>query len=100
LAGDPGGLTNWFTLEWGATNNVAKWDAPDVVQLMSAAAIMADQEARAEIYKEVDRIVNEELPMVRMVRGFDLVGVNTRVANFVWSKSYWFAPNLWFVYGG
>jgi peptide/nickel transport system substrate-binding protein len=99
LAGDPGGLANWFTLEWGATNNVSKWDAPEVAAMMEEAAKMADDEARGAIFREVDRIANAEVPYIRMIRGYDMMGINSRVANFVWDKSYWFWPNLWFVYG-
>ena len=107
IAGDPGGLTNWFTIEWvdrdGApylmTNNISHWDTSEVVALMQDAAVIADDAQRGELYKEVDRTVNAEVPFVRMILGYDMMGINSRVGNFVWDKSYWYWPNLWFVYG-
>lgn len=54
----------------------------DVAALMREGRVTLDQEARAEIYREVGRLMREELAWIPLYQAQDLYGVNERLLGF------------------
>lgn len=60
---DPdGNLFNYFTLE--GPNNFAGWQNEQVDKLLKDARTTLDQQERAELYQEAQRIIAEEAPLI------------------------------------
>lgn len=54
----------------------------EVAALMREGRVTLDQEARAEIYREVGRLMREELAWIPLYQAQDLYGVNERLVGF------------------
>lgn len=57
-------------------------DIPEVEELMLEGRVTLDQDARAEIYQEVGRIMRDSLAWIPLYQAQDLYGVNARLSGF------------------
>jgi len=71
------------------------WDDPEIKELFDRAGATADVDERREIYNEIQRRVNEELPILPMVKFLGVTAVNNRVSGFN-EDSLWHMHHPWF----
>ena len=57
-------------------------DIPEVAELMLEGRVTLDQDARADIYQEVGRIMRDSLAWIPLYQSQDLYGVNARLSGF------------------
>ena len=57
-------------------------DDPAVEELMLEGRVTLDQDARAELYQEVGRLMRENLAWIPLYQAQDLYGVNARLSGF------------------
>ena len=63
--------------------NRTYWENEEVNDLLDRAQLSADQDERAQLYKEAQVIIHEEAPMVNLVHSTPLVAARSEVKNFI-----------------
>ncbi|MBI3942320.1 MAG: ABC transporter substrate-binding protein [Chloroflexi bacterium] len=71
------------------------WDDPKVTDLFTKAQVTPDEKARRAIYDQIQQMVNDELPILPVVKFLGAVAVNNRVQGFN-EDSQWLIYNPWF----
>lgn len=80
--GDYGLYPLFHTLAHGRPGNRSFYSNPEVDKLLDKARTSIDQEERMQAYSEVQRIVQEEVPIITMVYTNQNVGMQKYVKNF------------------
>ena len=80
-----------MTCDKGCTSNYCN---PRVEELFAQGRSISDEKRRHEIYDEIQRIVNEELPILPMMKFVGVTGVNKRVSGFN-EDALWMMHNPW-----
>lgn len=66
---DPGYWFNWFTCEQVGAWNYWKWCNEEYDRIHAAAALTVDIDERAEMYVELQRLIDEDIPAVWLTHG-------------------------------
>ncbi|MGL5541731.1 MAG: ABC transporter substrate-binding protein [Fusobacteriaceae bacterium] len=71
----------------GAAGNRSFYNNPEYDSLVDQARIEIDYEKRNEIYKKAQEILEEDLPIIPIIRKNELIGMKNNISNFI------FRPN-------
>lgn len=71
----------------GAAGNRSFYSNPEYDKLAEQGRLETDMEKRAEIYREAQAILEEDLPLIPILRKNELVGMRKNITNFI------FRPN-------
>lgn len=94
--GDPDNFLNLLSSDQIEQSlNSAKYSNPQVDELIKQGATCMDKEKRIQIYKELQKIVQEEAPWVFISHGDTLAAYNPKVKNFRYHPTG--VVHLWYV---
>lgn len=79
--GDYGYYPNIHTSQMGSNGNRAFYSNPKIDSLLELARKENDIEKRKEYYKEIQEILNEDVPLIPLYHGNVVYGVNTNLKN-------------------
>lgn len=87
---------------WPAGSNIRGYSNPEVDRLLEEGRLEANPQARAQIYQQLCRVLNEEVPNGWMWETIRFGAVNTRIGNFIYTPSpgggrYLAYPETWFI---
>lgn len=93
LTPDPGSASNVYRT--GGPQNKYNYSNPAADQLWIDGVAETDFNKRAEIYGDLYRILNEDLPLIIIYQRSDMWAVNSRLENFNVSPYRTFTKDLW-----
>lgn len=79
--GDYGYYPNIHTSQMGSNGNRAFYSNPKIDSLLELARKANDIEKRKEYYKEIQEVLNEDVPLIPLYHGNVVYGVNTNLKN-------------------
>jgi len=83
---DPDNFLHTFfsseNIDAGLISNYSHYKNDTVDDLLTRARQTTDQEFRLSLYREVQEIISDEVPMVPLVNTMTIVAVNTAISNF------------------
>lgn len=77
--------------------NDVEFKNPDLDKLLEQGRTEMDQEKRKEIYVEIQKIINEELPYVFLYSNNYVAAMNKKVHGVVWSTLGPLFPEKWYI---
>lgn len=81
LTADPDLTGTFASAEAGGTQNHTGYANPELDKMLAEALASTSQDEQKEKYKEVYKLINEELPLYPIYERCDLICYNTRVQN-------------------
>lgn len=93
LTPDPGSASNVYRT--GGPQNKYNYSNPDADKLWVDGVAETDFNKRAEIYGNLYKILNEDLPLIIIYQRSDMWAVNSRLENFKVSPYRRFTQDLW-----
>ena len=81
LTADPDLTGTFASAEAGGTQNRTGYANPELDKMLAEALASTSQDEQKEKYKEVYKLINEELPLYPIYERCDLICYNTRVQN-------------------
>ena len=81
LTADPDLTGTFASAEAGGTQNRTGYANPELDKMLAEALASTSQDEQKEKYKEIYKLINEELPLYPIYERCDLVCYNTRVQN-------------------
>lgn len=81
LTADPDLTGTFASAEAGGTQNCTGYANPELDKMLAEALASTSQDEQKEKYKEIYKLINEELPLYPIYERCDLICYNTRVQN-------------------
>ena len=81
LTADPDLTGTFASPEAGGTQNRTGYANPELDKMLAEALASTSQDEQKEKYKEIYKLINEELPLYPIYERCDLICYNTRVQN-------------------
>lgn len=81
LTADPDLTGTFASAEAGGTQNRTGYANPELDKMLAEALASTSQDVQKEKYKEIYKLINEELPLYPIYERCDLICYNTRVQN-------------------
>lgn len=81
LTADPDLTGTFASAEAGGTHNRTGYANPELDKMLAEALASTSQDEQKEKYKEIYKLINEELPLYPIYERCDLICYNTRVQN-------------------